>query len=132
MPDARCVLCGAAALLYRARKTDGDNKDMWRAILAAGAIAAMTTSAFAEDAVIRQHDHVFDPVRLKIKAGTTVHFTNSEKVIHHVYAESGEPQFDSGDIQPGSEFAIAFNKPGHVVVRCAIHPAMRAEIDVEN
>ena len=39
--------------------------------------------------------------------------------------------FDSGDIPPGGDFTIVFDKPGRVVVRCAIHPMMRAEITVE-
>ncbi len=104
---------------------------MFRLIVAAAGLIAAATAASATDVVVRQHNHLFDPARLTVKLGTTVHFTNAENVVHHVYAEAGAMSFDSGDIPPGGDFTIVFDKPGRVVVRCAIHPMMRAEITVE-
>ena len=97
----------------------------------AAAVAAITglTAAVASSVTVRQLNHLFDPTQLSIKRGTTVHFTNDENVVHHAYAE-GPFAFDSGDIPPGGDFAVAFDKSGHVVVRCAIHPQMRIDIDV--
>lgn len=103
---------------------------MFRVIVAAVVCAATTTTARGDDAIMRQANHMFEPPYLAIKRGTSVHFTNAENVIHHVYAESGGMQFDSGDIPPSGDFVVRFDTPGHFVVRCAIHPMMRAEIDV--
>jgi plastocyanin len=98
-------------------------------LVAVVALVLTATRALAADVVVRQANHLFEPSRLTIKRGTAVHFTNGENVIHHAYAE-GPFAFDSGDIPPGGDFAIVFDKPGHVVVRCAIHPQMRVDIDV--
>jgi plastocyanin len=102
---------------------------MFRFIAAFGLIVT-ANMALAADVVVSQHNHRFEPARLSVKRGDTVHFTNAENVIHHVYSDAPEFKFDSGDIPPGGEFAIAFDKTGHIVVRCAIHPQMRAEIDI--
>jgi cytochrome c peroxidase len=102
---------------------------MLRLILAAGFITT-ATAALAADAVVRQHDHLFDPARLSVQRGTAVHFTNAENVVHHVYSDGKEFAFDSGDIPPGGDFAVTFDKAGRFLVRCAIHPQMRAEIEV--
>jgi plastocyanin len=103
---------------------------MFRWVAAAAALAAVATAALAADIVVSQKNHLFEPDRLTIRRGTAVHFANFENVVHHAYAE-GPFAFDSGDIPPGGDFAVVFDKPGHVVVRCAIHSQMRVDVDVE-
>ena len=64
---------------------------------------------------------------LKIKAGDTVEFVNSDSVKHNVFLE---------DIfnfvqPPGSKDKQQFKKSGHYNVRCAIHPKMKIKITVD-
>jgi cytochrome c peroxidase len=99
-------------------------------LIAAFGLVMMANAALAADVVVSQRNHRFDPARLSIKRGDIVHFANAENVVHHVYSDGKEFAFDSGDIPPGGEFAVTFDKVGRVIVRCAIHPPMRAEIDV--
>jgi plastocyanin len=99
-------------------------------LVAAFSLAMMVNVAHAADVVVAQRNHRFDPARLSVKRGDVVHFANAENVVHHVYADGKDFAFDSGDIPPGGEFSFAFDKTGRVVVRCAIHPQMRIEIDV--
>jgi plastocyanin len=99
-------------------------------LLAVLGLATTAHAAWAADIVVSQRNHRFDPARLSIKRGDVVHFANAENVVHHVYSDGKDFAFDSGDIPPGGEFSMTFEKAGHVVVRCAIHPLMRAEIDV--
>jgi plastocyanin len=51
--------------------------------------SAAATGALAADAVVRQANHLFEPSRLTVKRGTTVHFTNAENVVHHAYSDGG-------------------------------------------
>jgi plastocyanin len=93
-------------------------------------LIALGTAAGADDVVIRQIDRRFDPAHIEIRRGAVVHFTNAEKIVHHAYVASGGFSFDSGEIPPGGDFAAVFDKTGHFLVRCAIHPQMKLDVVV--
>ena len=64
---------------------------------------------------------------LKIKAGDTVEFVNSDSVKHNVYLED-----TFNFVQPpGSKDKQQFKKTGSYDVRCAIHPKMKIKITVD-
>lgn len=119
----------APGIVYGSKSLPAKVKRMFR-LLAAVCTLIASHMALAADVVVSQRGHRFEPAKFSVKRGDVVHFANAENVIHHVYSDGKEFAFDSGDIPPGGEFAVTFDKPGRVVVRCAIHPQMRAEIDV--
>ncbi len=64
---------------------------------------------------------------LKIKAGDTVEFVNSDSVKHNVFLED-----TFNFVQPpGSKDKQQFKKSGSYEVRCAIHPKMKIKINVD-
>jgi plastocyanin len=75
----------------------------------------------------------FDPAEVTVKAGTTVHWTNSDDLPHTV-TKSGGPgaEFDSGNLEPGSgEFEQTFDEKGKIDYVCQIHPGQEGSITVE-
>ena len=76
---------------------------------------------------------VFSPVRLTIKAGTTVTWKNTTTVAHTVTSDDGK-SFDSGIANPipaGGTFSFTFTTPGTFAYHCAIHPFMMATVIVQ-
>lgn len=70
---------------------------------------------------------------IKIKAGTTVTWTNVSGAPHTVTSGQGtkDGKFDSGNINNGGSSAtLTFNTPGTYYYFCSYHPAMVAEITV--
>ncbi len=75
----------------------------------------------------------FSPVRLTIKAGTTVTWKNTTTVAHTVTSDDGK-SFDSGTANPipaGGTFSFTFTTPGTFAYHCAIHPFMKATVIVQ-
>jgi plastocyanin len=74
----------------------------------------------------------FDPADITVKAGTTVTWTNSDDIPHTVTKEGGPgADFDSGDLDPGSEFEQTFDETGTVDYVCTIHPGQAGTVTVE-
>ena len=65
-------------------------------------------------------DMVYAPATVEVSAGTTVHWTNDDSVIHTVTARDGS--FNSGVMQTGDMFSQTFDEPGTYDYFCAIHP----------
>ena len=82
------------------------------------------------EAVVRQANRAFAPATLTVARGTGVRFINDEAIVHHAYVDSPGFSTDSGDIQPGGSAVLRFDKEGRFLVRCAIHPKMRLDVDV--
>lgn len=87
--------------------------------------------AAADAPVVSQAHRHFVPPELHVKAGTTVHFINDDNVIHHVYVDAPEMQFDSGEEPIGKAVDVTFAKPGIYTVLCAIHPTMHLKVTVQ-
>lgn len=96
-----------------------------------GATAA-TSRAASPAAVHRARvtilNFAFTPATLKIRAGTTVVWTNKDSVTHTVTATRG--RWGSGDLNQGQTFTHTFEKAGTYTYHCAIHPSMVAKIIV--
>lgn len=89
------------------------------------ALATLAVAAFAAGPiVISQKGKVFAPGRIAVQAGTTVRILNDDRVLHHVYIESPDFNYDSGEQQPGETVEITFAEDGTFAVRCDIHPKM--------
>lgn len=87
----------------------------------------------------------FEPGTLRVKAGTTVTWTNGEAITHTV--TSGEPigidkttglrtgqkpdgKFDAKLASTGDVFSYTFKTPGTYQYYCSIHQGMNAEVVV--
>jgi plastocyanin len=63
------------------------------------------------------------PDTLKVKAGTTVRWTNYDSIEHNVTSEGGPQTFASKDLAEGATYQIKLTKPGVIHYVCTIHPA---------
>ena len=63
----------------------------------------------------------FQPAKLTVKVGTTVHFVNTDTIDHTVTADDNS--FDSGDLPAGKTYDFTFTKAGTYPFYCAIHGA---------
>jgi plastocyanin len=73
-------------------------------------------------------DMVYAPATVEVTAGTTVHWTNDDSVIHTVTARDGS--LNSGIMQTGAEFNLTFDEAGTFDYFCAVHPLMTARVVV--
>lgn len=89
---------------------------------AGGATAGGTATA----PVIKNFSFIPNPIR--VKAGTTVTWTNRDTTDHTVQANDGS--FGSGHLAPGQTFSHTFTKAGTYAYHCAIHTYMTAEVIV--
>ena len=65
--------------------------------------------------------------KLKIKKGDKIVFENQDKVTHNAYG----PDFDLQAQTPGQTKTETFDKVGKQMIKCAIHPKMKFELEVE-
>lgn len=88
---------------------------------------------------------VYIPAKLTIPVGTTVEWDNNAKTLHDVTTDAdsvqnpkdvelppGAQSFDSGFMQPGTNWSYTFTVPGHYKYTCIPHEkdGMVGEIDV--
>lgn len=84
-------------------------------------------TADAGTAEIQIINNAFFPAELTIAVGTTVKWTNSDRVPHTVTSAGN---FDSGTMQTGQSFSFTFGKEGSFDYSCSIHPQMKGKIIV--
>jgi plastocyanin len=64
----------------------------------------------------------YAPDMLNVDAGATVTWTNNDSTAHT--STSDAAGWDSGIVQPGGQFSVAFPTAGTYQYHCAIHPGM--------
>jgi len=94
-------------------------------------LAAAAAASANADQVIAQKDKTFAPGAVTVAVGETLQVTNDDPVLHHVYVDAPNMQFDSGEQEPGRTVSIVFKKPGEFVAQCAIHPKMKLNVTVK-
>jgi amicyanin len=77
------------------------------------------------------------PKVLRIKAGTTVTWTNDDNVMHTVTSGNGNTEtpdnlIESGYLEQGESFSYTFNKVGTYNYYCIPHPLMQGTVIVES
>lgn len=93
-----------------------------------GQSAAKTAPAPLREGAVRVdlQQMRFSPARLRVKAGTTVVFTNRDPYPHRVLQSTVEdlgkaqPAFISPELQQGQSWAYTFNQPGTYAVLCDV------------
>lgn len=99
-----------------------------------GATAAIVADdgSDADDAKITISRSRFSTTELRVTAGTTVTFVNTDEFAHTVTSSDGTPvPFDSGQFGLDESFEFTFDEPGEYPFFCQIHPTMRAVVIVE-
>jgi plastocyanin len=71
---------------------------------------------------------MYMPMRLTVKAGAKVTFTNYDQTAHT--ATSLTHGFDTGTIKPGDNATVILAKPGTYKYHCLFHAFMVATITV--
>jgi plastocyanin len=93
------------------------------------ATTAPTTAATPDGAQVVIKDFMFAPMDVKVKAGTSVTWTNKDDEPHTVVSDSG--MFRSSALDTNENFSFKFDKPGTYHFVCSIHPKMVGTITVE-
>ena len=81
--------------------------------------------------VIKQGEKKFSEKKITVSVGDELQFVNEDKYVHNIHSTSDGYEFDLGAQQPGDTQSIAFDSPGKVKIRCAIHPKMKLTVTVE-
>lgn len=113
-----------------ARKDIQMKKQILAALAAAG-ILSSATSAWANSVVVTEKNSHFTSTSLDIKIGDTVQFRNEDTIYHDVFSLSDNATFDLGSYGPGEIRTVKFNKPGKVLVECAIHRGEKMTLQVK-
>ena len=84
--------------------------------------------ARAEDAAVKIGNFTFGPQEMKVKAGTTVIWTNEDDIPHTVVSPNN---FRSKALDSDDKFSFTFTTPGTYKYFCSLHPHMTGTIVVE-
>jgi plastocyanin len=76
--------------------------------------------------VVEQHHMTFIPRVTAIPVGSTVVFTNHDKIHHNVFSVSEAKKFNIDSYDPGLPKRVTFEKSGTVNLLCNVHPEMSA------
>jgi plastocyanin len=69
--------------------------------------------------IVVMDEFAFTPQRVTIQKGTTVVWINQEPEVHTITADDGK--VDSGDLDPGAVYSIAFQEFGTFPYYCIYH-----------
>ena len=103
-----------------------------RNVVVAGVAAFLllvATPVWAEDAAaVKIGNFTFGPQELKVKAGTTVTWTNEDDIPHTVVSPNN---FRSKALDTDGTYSFTFTTPGAYKYFCSLHPHMTGTIVVE-
>ncbi|MGB6349984.1 MAG: cupredoxin family copper-binding protein [Pseudolabrys sp.] len=107
-------------------KTQSRMKSVVAVVAAVFLLAA--TPVRAEDAAVKIGNFTFGPQETKVKAGTTVTWTNEDDIPHTVVSPNN---FRSKALDSDDKFSFTFTTPGTYKYFCSLHPHMTGTIVVE-
>jgi len=94
----------------------------------AAVLLLAATPALAADVAVKIGNFSFGPQELKVKAGTTVTWTNEDDIPHTVVSPNN---FRSKALDTDATYAFTFTTPGTYKYFCSLHPHMTGTIVVE-
>ena len=104
------------------RRPRSSRPTRWRCPATIKSIGVIKNAEFTDE-------YVFQPMRIKVKAGATVTWTNDGKEAHDAIAQDGS--WTTGEIAPGKTGTVKFDKPGTYTYICKDHPWSYGEIQVQ-
>ncbi|MEU9386495.1 plastocyanin/azurin family copper-binding protein [Streptomyces sp. NPDC048279] len=87
------------------------------------------TAPVAGDAVAIKN-FAFAPAALKVRAGTTVTWTNQDSDPHTVTSTQPGGPLRSAALTSHATYSYRFTKPGTYAYLCTVHPFMTATVEV--
>jgi plastocyanin len=115
-----------------------DATEMHRILIIGGVFAFLATLGSLGFALgggagiaVSQKGRAFMPNSVQIETGEKATIHNDDEYIHHVFIDSPDFHFDSGEQRIGQTVEITFTVPGTFRVLCAIHPKMRLDVTVK-
>ncbi len=97
-------------------------------VVVAALVLLAATPVWAADAAVKIANFTFGPQELKVKAGTTVTWTNEDDIPHTVVSPNA---FRSKALDSDDKFSFTFTTPGTYKYFCSLHPHMTGTIVVE-
>jgi amicyanin len=94
----------------------------------AGFFLLTATPAQAEDVAVKIGNFTFGPQEVKVKAGTTITWTNEDDIPHTVVSPNN---FRSKVLDTDGTYTFTFTTPGTYKYFCSLHPHMTGTIVVE-
>ncbi|MFB9991494.1 multicopper oxidase family protein [Deinococcus oregonensis] len=91
--------------------------------------AAATPEPPVDSAVIRISNFLYAPSDLRVTAGQSVTWHNTDPVIHHVVLSRGG-QDEVHELPAGGSFTVTFDQPGEFRYHCLPHPFMQGVVHV--
>ena len=101
-------------------------------ILSAAAVLLLTAAPLAQAATVTVTitNYMFMPAKITVHPGDKVVWTNQDSIPHTATSLDGKT-FDSGAIDPNASWSTILTTAGSFKYRCAIHPDMQGEVDVQ-
>lgn len=93
------------------------------------AMAAVVKDSGLEKIREAYDEFVFEPMRIRVKAGTKVTFTNNGKTAHEAKAVDGS--WSTGKLKPGQSAVVTFDKAGSITYQCADHKWSYGQVIVD-
>ena len=105
-------------------------KSLTKLLVAGAAVAHLlaATPAAAEDVAVKIGNFTFGPQDLKVKAGSTVTWTNEDDIPHTVVSPNN---FKSKVMDTEGTYSFTFTTPGTYKYFCSLHPHMTGTVVVE-
>lgn len=100
-------------------------------LLRGGHAAAAVAAAPARQAAITIRNYSFDPAVMKVAAGATVTWSNSDGDVHTIKSQEGPEAFQSPALDSGGHYSFTFRHPGTYKYICSVHPFMHGVIVVQ-
>lgn len=95
------------------------------------ASSASSSATAVEASTVTIKDFAFGPQVIKVKAGTTVTWTNTDDVSHTVTADKASSNApDSTLFAKGGSYSFQFNAAGTYTYHCVPHPYMHGTVIV--
>lgn len=104
------------------------NKTLARCAIALAFALTAVAPAVADEVQVKIANFTFSPKELKVKAGTTVTWTNDDDIPHTIVSP---PQVRSKPLDSEQKFSFTFTTPGNYKYFCSLHPMMTGLIVVE-
>ena len=121
MQKIRLVVAFAVLLLMAASAS--------RIVWAADGTSSAGAGGASSGAEVKIDNFSFTPQEIKVKAGTTITWTNRDDIPHTVV--STDSLFKSKALDTDDKFTFTPTKPGTYSYYCSIHPKMTGKVIVE-
>jgi amicyanin len=96
-----------------------------------GRVASAAPAAAPAPAAITIRNYSFDPGMMKVAAGATVTWINTDGDVHTIKSAAGPEAFQSPALDSGGRYSFTFRHPGTYEYICSVHPFMHGVIVVQ-